>query len=79
MATAGVTGLALYLDGIPVASSTTTFDLVYLGFLRLCYDNLSGWPSAPTSNFLAGTLDEAAVYGRTLTASDATDHYAAGG
>ncbi len=82
MATADVTGLALCLAGVPVASLATTLNLLYLGYLRLAYDNLAGWradwPSAPSTNFLAGTLDKAAVYGRTPTAADAADHSAAG-
>jgi hypothetical protein len=77
MATAGTTGLQLYVDGAAVAGSTTTATS-YSGFFRVGYDNLTGWTSAPTSNFLAGSLDEVALYGRTLTPTDALNHYSAG-
>ncbi|RKT79609.1 concanavalin A-like lectin/glucanase superfamily protein [Terracoccus luteus] len=78
MATAGLNGLRLYVDGTQVASSALTLSVTFTGAMRVGFDNLAGWPSAPTSNFLAATLDEVAVYNKTLTAADAAAHYSAG-
>ena len=79
MATQSSAGMNLYLDGTLVATAgTTTNSSTYSGFFRLGYDSLTGWTSAPTSSFFAGTLDDVAYYTKALTATDATDHYAAG-
>jgi signal peptidase I len=73
------TGMRLYLDGQLVASNgTATSMLSYSGYLRIGYDDLSGWASAPTSNFLAGSVDEAATYSTVLSASQISRHYLAG-
>lgn len=77
MGTVGSNGMRLYVDGVEVATSTVTATTTYAGRLRVGYDALTGWPSAPTSNFFAGTLDDVAVYSKTLTATDAANHYAA--
>ncbi|MCU1658073.1 MAG: hypothetical protein JWO57_2729, partial [Pseudonocardiales bacterium] len=45
------------------------------GYWRIGGDNVSGWPSAPTSNYFAGGLDEAAVYASELTAAQIAAHY----
>lgn len=78
LATVGPGGMRLYVDGAQVATSATTATATYGGFFRVAFDNLLLWPSAPTSYFLAGTLDEVAVYTTTLTATDALNHYRAG-
>lgn len=78
MATAGPSGLTLYVDGNAVATSTTVISASYSGNFRVGYDALTGWTNAPTSNFLAASVDDVAVYGRTLTATDALNHYTAG-
>ena len=75
MATAGTTGLRLYIDGTQVATSTTVASGTYGGFFRVGYDSLTNWtPTASSGQFL-GSIDEAAVYSATLTATDAADHY----
>lgn len=77
--TLGAAGLALYVDGVQRASdATTTTAGSYSGYWRLGYDNLTGWPNAPTSSFLAGTLDEARVYTRQLSAAEIANSYSAG-
>jgi hypothetical protein len=50
----------------------------YSGYLRIGYDSLSGWTSAPTSNFLAGSLDDVATYSTVLSAAQINRHYLAG-
>ncbi|SDS35143.1 Concanavalin A-like lectin/glucanases superfamily protein [Friedmanniella luteola] len=78
MATAGPTGLTLYVDGTAVTTSATVIAASYSGNFRVGYDNLTGWTNAPTSSFLAASVDDVAVYGRTLTATDALNHYTSG-
>ncbi|MBO2460090.1 PKD domain-containing protein [Actinomadura sp. LCR2-06] len=41
-------------------------------------DNLSGWPNRPSSDYLNGTIDEAAVYPRALTADQVARHQGLG-
>jgi hypothetical protein len=72
------TGMRLYLDGQLVASSALTSVQSYSGYLRIGYDTLSGWTSAPTSNFFAGSVDEAATYSTVLSTAQISRHYQAG-
>jgi hypothetical protein len=78
--TLSVSGLQLYVDSINVATDTTTTSAqIYNGYWRWGDDTLSGWPSAPTSDSFAGTLQEAAVYmNARLTPTQITSHYVAG-
>ena len=79
MATQSATTMNLYVDGaLAAAGAGVVTSTTYSGFLRLGYDNLTGWPSAPTSSFFAGSLDQAATYSKTLTAADALEHDATG-
>ncbi len=67
-ATSGTEGLTLVVDGARVATDgTTTTGGNYTGSWRFGYDDLAGWPSAPTSNYFAGTLDEIRIYTRQLS------------
>jgi Concanavalin A-like lectin/glucanases superfamily len=73
------TGMRLYLDGQLVASNSTVNSVQsYSGYLRVGYDDLTGWASAPTSNFLAGTVDDVATYSTVLSAAQISRHYLAG-
>ncbi len=76
--TLGPAGLRLYVDGVEVAADPTVTQAQWLtgGFWRLGGDTLSGWPSAPLSGYLAGTLDEAATYRTVLTPAQVAGHYA---
>lgn len=78
-ASLGSAGLLLYVDGIRQGTdATTTTAANYTGYWRLGYDSLAGWPSAPTSSFLAGTIDEARVVNRQLSDADVKNSYTAG-
>ncbi len=78
-ASLGTGGLLLYVDGLKQGSDTTTTTAANItGYWRLGFDNLTGWPSAPTSNFLAGTIDEARVYTRALSDAEIKNDYTAG-
>ncbi|WP_131736689.1 LamG-like jellyroll fold domain-containing protein [Actinomadura roseirufa] len=69
------TGLRLYVDGAQAgADASAKNGEDYTGYWRIGGDNLSGWPSKPSSNFLNGTLDEVAVYPRALTAAEVARH-----
>lgn len=78
LAAVGTSGTRIYVDGTQAASSSATATAAYTGYFRVGYDNLTGWTSAPSSNYLNGTLDEVAAYSTTLTATDAADQYNAG-
>lgn len=78
LATVGTNGMRIYVDGKQVATSATTATAAYTGYFRIGYDTLTGWPSAPTSSYFRGTLDEVAAFSTTLTATDALNHYQAG-
>jgi PKD repeat protein len=74
------TGMKLYVDGALAGerSDVVTGEHLALGYWRVGGDALAGWPSAPTSGFIDGDLDEVAVYKRTLTGAEVANHYAAG-
>ena len=79
VATQGSNGIRLYVDGTLRASkSGVTTNQSYPGYWRTGGDNLSGWPSIPSSQFFNGQIDETAVYPTVLTASQVANHYALG-
>lgn len=77
--TQGPLGMTLYVDGVRIAQNTQPVNAQYYGYWRMGGDNLTGWPLQPTSRFLAGTLDEVAVYNRVLTLASVQRHYVASG
>jgi signal peptidase I len=73
------TGMRLYVDGALAGSSTaTTLAENTTGYWRIGYDNIGGWPSGPTSGWFAGSLAQASVYDRVLSAAEVTALYSAG-
>ena len=76
VATQGSGGMALYVDGHLLKTNGVTTNADYTGFWHVGGDNLSNWPSKPTSNFFKGQLDETAIYPRVLTATQVAHHYA---
>ncbi|ROR67374.1 PKD domain-containing protein [Agrococcus jenensis] len=79
VATQGAGGIALYVDGTRVAQDTTvTTAQGYTGFWRIGGDNLGSWPSAPSSSYFRGAIDEVAVYSAALSSSQVSTHYAVG-
>ncbi len=77
--TQGPEGMRLYVDGKRVASNSVANQQAYWGIWRIGGDNLSGWPSRPSSNFFGGLIDEPAVYPRALTAREVAAQYVAAG
>jgi PKD repeat protein len=75
----GGTGIKLYVDGTLAGSDSSAKNgQSYGGYWRIGGDNLTGWPSAPTSPYLNGTIDDVAVYPKALTAGQVSDHYGLG-
>jgi hypothetical protein len=74
-ATQSAAGMRLYVDGALIASNAVATAQNQNGYWRIGGDNVSGWPSAPTSNYFTGSLDEAAVYASELTAAQIAAHY----
>ncbi|MFZ1286058.1 MAG: LamG-like jellyroll fold domain-containing protein [Candidatus Phosphoribacter sp.] len=68
-------GLKLYVDGGLVGTNGQTDAQDYAGYWRVGGD--THWGSGDP--FLAGTIDEAAVYSSVLSAATVTDHFAKGG
>src|SRR3954447_17139088 len=80
VATLSGNGMVLMIDGKKIGANTgTTAGQPYSGYWRVGGDNLSGWPSAPTSKFLNGSIDEVAVYLYALSLSQAQTEYKASG
>lgn len=79
-ASLGEGGMALYIDGLPVAERTdVTAGQDYSGYWRIGGDNMSGWPDAPSSNNFTGDLDEVAIYPKVLSAKTVLAQYTASG
>ncbi len=77
--TQGPTGMTLYVDGARIGHNGVTTNQSYNGYWRVGGDNLGAWPSQPTSNYFAGSIDEVSVYNHTLSLSDVVSQYSASG
>lgn len=76
VATQGSDGIRFYVDGVRIgALPTVTTAQDYLGSWKVGGDQLNGWPSRPTSNYFAGSIDEFAVYPTVLSEAQVTEHY----
>ncbi|MFT3860689.1 PKD domain-containing protein [Micropruina sp.] len=77
VATLGSGGMALYVDGVKIGSRTdTTYGQLYAGYWRIGGDAISsGWPSAPSSGYLNGQIDDVAIYPTVLSATQVRQHY----
>lgn len=78
VATQGSGGMALWVDGVLVGSNAESGNQSYSGHWRVGGDNLAFWPTPPTSNYLAGTVDEVSVYPTALTSAQVVAHHNAG-
>ena len=78
-ASLGTNGLLLYVDGVRVGTDTTTTTAgPYTGYWRMGYDALAGWTGTHTSDFFAGTLDEASIRTRQESDTEVKNDYTAG-
>ena len=79
VASVGSAGMFLYVDGVLAAQRTdTTSAAPGQGYWRIGGDNLSGWTSRPTSDYIAADIDEVATYNTALSASAIARHYSIG-
>jgi hypothetical protein len=78
VATRSTTTMALWVDGVQVASLDQVANQSYTGYWRWGGDIFTGWTGAPTSKYLNGYLDELAVYGGVLSPDTIAAHYSAG-
>jgi PKD repeat protein len=80
VASLGSGGMTLYVDGKQVGQRTdTTTARNFWGVWRVGGDALPGWPSQPTSQFFAGTIDDVAIYPTALSPTQVMNHYLASG
>jgi hypothetical protein len=70
-------GADLFVDGQLVASGNGAAANLTTGYWRIAAEHPLSWPSAPTTNYFAGSIDEAAVYGTNLSATRIQAHYTA--
>ena len=77
VATYDGTTMRLYVDGVAAGSRTGGVPNLTSGFWRAGAENLSSWPTPPTSNYFTGTLDELAVYPTALSPTRVSAHYSA--
>ena len=76
-ASLSASGMKLYLDGALVATdASSTAGEPNTGYWRVGYDNLNGWPGAPSSAYFNGRIRGAAVYNVELSAQQIADHAA---
>ncbi len=71
-------GMALFVDGKTVARNTESRSRAYFGVWMVGGDSLEGWANRPTSDYFRGSLDETAVYYRSLSGAAVVKHYKAG-
>ena len=75
-----VNGMELFVDGAKVASNPSAYGAIeYNAYWRVGGDGLVGWPSRPSSDYFAGTIDEVAVYSQPLTQSRISAHWSLSG
>lgn len=79
-ASLGSNGMRLYVDGKLVGSrNDVASGQGYSGYWRVGGDNLGGWTNQPASNYLAGTIDDVAIYPTVLDRAALVKHYVASG
>ena len=80
VASLGANGMRLYVDGNLVGSRTdVTTGQAYSGYWRVGGDNLSGWPSRPSSDYFTGDIAQVAIYPTVLSRTDVINHWVASG
>ncbi|QWZ06693.1 fibronectin type III domain-containing protein [Nocardioides panacis] len=77
--TQGPNGMTMYVDNAAIGTHPATTNQRYTGYWRAGGDNLAFWPDQPSSAYLAGTMDEVALYDAPLSADQINAHYIAAG
>jgi hypothetical protein len=78
VATWAANTLGLYIDGALIGTASGGL-LNITAYWHIGANKLSFWPSPPSSFYLAGTIDEPAIYNYALTATEVANHYHASG
>jgi PKD repeat protein len=73
--TMSAAGMILFVDGKKVGTNGNNAGQAYSGYWHVGGDNLGGWPSQPTSNYLAGTIDDVSVFPTALSLSQVQKHF----
>ncbi|WP_157677001.1 PKD domain-containing protein [Auraticoccus monumenti] len=71
-------GMRLYVDGVEVGSNPNTGAEPYTGYWRVGGDNLGGWPGPVSNVWFDGSIDEFAVYGKSLAPATVAAHHQLG-
>ncbi|HEY3438700.1 MAG TPA: PKD domain-containing protein [Actinotalea sp.] len=78
--TFGAGTMRLFVDGKQVAErGDISWVRAYWGWWRIGGDRLTGWTNKPTSDYLAASIDDVAVYDGALSATRVLAHYTASG
>jgi hypothetical protein len=72
------TGMKLYVDGALQGTNAITTNQVFTGYWRVGGGSTTSWPSAPTTTYFTGAVDEVAVYQRGLSEAEVSEHYGLG-
>jgi hypothetical protein len=76
--TVGSAGEILYVDGVQVASAAAAQNAQsYSGYWHLGYAYTGSWANAPSSNYFAGSLADAAIFPSALTGTQVASLYSA--
>ncbi len=76
VASLGSNGMVLYVDGMRVGQrADVTAGQPYSGYWRIGGDNVSSWPSAPTSSYFSGAIDEVSIYPSVLSLTQVQKHF----
>ncbi len=80
VATLGVTGMRLYLDGALAAADEDVISAQQplTAYWRIGGDTLGGWAPAASSAYFAGSIDEVATYNKVLTPEQVALHHVVG-
>ncbi len=73
-------GMVFYVDGVRIGRNTAvTSGDPFSGYWRVGGDSLTGWPQAPSSGYVNGSVDDVSIYPTALTAAQVGNHYATSG
>lgn len=76
----GPNGMQLYVDGVRIGTRTDArVGQAYGGHWRVGGGSLANWPSRPSSDYFAGTLDHVAIYPSVLPHDRVVSHFEAAG
>ncbi|MEV7004847.1 LamG domain-containing protein, partial [Streptomyces sp. NPDC093982] len=79
VATQGPGGMGLFVDGKSQATSPAVPKGVdYTGYWHVGGDSVGSWPSAPSSPYFNGQIDETAIYPSALSPAQVAQHYTIG-